>query len=231
MSPSTALHSPADAVPPLAAAPRPRRHAAEEVRRRQLIEATVEAIAELGFHASTLIEIAGRAGVSPGLVAFYFRDKDGLLEATLRHLAATLSQTLIALLRDARGSRARLQAVIDAALGPSQFERRTACVWLAFWAQVAVTPRFARIQRIYEARMLSNLRAGYRAHPSLAGVDRAHVERLAEATAAMIDGLWLRATLSAGPSDGAAARALAADFVDARLALLDLALLQKGRTR
>ena len=203
---------------------RGRRHEAEDIRRRQLIEATVEAIAELGFHGSTILEIAGRAGVSAGLVAFYFRDKNGLLEATLRWLAVQLSTSLVTLQRAATTPRQRIAAVIDATLGPSQFDRRTASVWLAFWAQVPVVPRFARIQRIYEARLLSNLRAGWRSHPALARLDRAESVRLAETTAAMIDGLWLRATLSADPDAGAKARDTALAFVDGRLALLDLAL-------
>lgn len=208
---------------PAGAAPRPRRHEAVDVRRRQLIEATIEAIADVGFHATTLAEIAGRAGVSPGLVAFHFRDKEGLLEATLRALALQLSRSLVELQRAAETPRARLQAVIDATLGPSQFERRIASVWLAFWAEVPVRPRFARVQRIYERRMLSNLRAGFRAR-----VPAEQAARLAEATAAMIDGLWLRATLSASATDGAAAREMATAFVDTRLALLDLALMQPG---
>lgn len=203
---------------------RGRRHEAEDIRRRQLIEATVEAIAEVGFHATTILEIAGRAGVSAGLVAFYFRDKNGLLEATLRWLAVQLSSNLIALQRCAVTPRDRIAAVIEATLGPSQFERRTASVWLAFWAQVPVSPRFARIQRIYEGRLLSNLRDGFRRHPALARLDRAESLRLAETTAAMIDGLWLRATLSSDPRAAEAARDTALRFVDGRLALLDLAL-------
>ena len=210
---------------------RPRRHAAEDVRRRQLIEATIEAIAGVGFQATTLAEIAGRAGVSPGLVAFYFRDKNGLLEATLRHLAAHLSASLIALQQRATTPRQRILAVVDATLGPMQFDRRTASVWLAFWAQVPVVPRFARIQRIYSARLLANLRAGFRALPTLAGRDGGEAARLAEATAAMIDGAWLRATLSPDADDGARARDLVAGFVETRLALLDLALMHPVHSR
>ncbi len=223
--------SPAESTADDGLAGRVRRHEAEDIRRRQLIEATVEAIADVGFHAATILEIAGRAGVSAGLVAFYFRDKNGLLEATLRWLAVQLSNNLIALQRQATTPRARLQAVVDATLGPSQFERRTSSVWLAFWAQVPVVPRFARIQRIYEARLASNLRAGWRSHPALARLDREMSIRLAATTAAMIDGLWLRATLSTDGRAASDARAAATAFVDERLALLDLALPCRGSSR
>ena len=43
--------------------PEPRRRESEDVRRRQLIEATIDSLAEVGFNASTLAQIARRAGV------------------------------------------------------------------------------------------------------------------------------------------------------------------------
>ena len=56
----------------------------EETRRRQLIEATIDTIHEVGFASTTVQAVSRRAGLSAGLVAHYFRDKEGLLEATLR---------------------------------------------------------------------------------------------------------------------------------------------------
>jgi len=41
------------------------RSGVEEERRRQLIEATVDALAAVGFAAASLSEIAGRAGFAP----------------------------------------------------------------------------------------------------------------------------------------------------------------------
>ena len=69
---------------------------AEDIRRRQLVQATIESIADVGFVACTLSDIAKRAGVSPGLFAHYFGDKDGLLEATLRSMAARLGRAAAA---------------------------------------------------------------------------------------------------------------------------------------
>ncbi len=41
----------------------------QSIRRRQLIDATLEAINELGMHDATIAQIARRAGVSTGLSA------------------------------------------------------------------------------------------------------------------------------------------------------------------
>lgn len=187
---------------------------AEDVRRRQLIEATIESLAEVGFAACTLMDIGRRAGVSPGLVAHYFGDKEGLLEATLRHLAGRLSRLVSVRLAQARTPRERIQAVIDANLAPEEFDRRTASVWLAFWGQVIHSARFKRVQNVYQRRMLSNLRHGLKQI-----VPAREAQSIAVAIAAVIDGLWLRETLAAeGEPESAGARAIATAFVDAQLA-------------
>ena len=108
----------------------------EEARRVQLIEVTIDSLAEVGYVGTTLAEIARRAGVSPGLVSHYFGDKDGLLEAAFRTLARTLAVRVRARLAQARTPRARVQAVIDTNLAPEEFDQRTGTAWLAFWGQV-----------------------------------------------------------------------------------------------
>ena len=68
----------------------------EPIRRRQLIAATIEAIHQAGFAQTTIAEISRRAGLSSGIVAHYFQDKAGLLEATLRSLAEDLRRGVVA---------------------------------------------------------------------------------------------------------------------------------------
>ncbi|HYL00789.1 MAG TPA: betaine-aldehyde dehydrogenase [Steroidobacteraceae bacterium] len=185
----------------------------EETRRAQLIEVTIDSLAEVGFVGTTLAEIAGRAGVSPGLVAHYFGDKDGLLEAAFRALARVVAVRMREQFALARNARARVQAVIDANLGPENFDRRTGNAWLAFWGQVLHFDGLKRVQKAYQRRMLSNLRSDLRS--MIAGED---ARTLAAMIAAMIDGVWLRAALSQwAEADSGSARALLTAFVDGRL--------------
>src|SRR5450432_4753706 len=81
----------------------------EESRRGQLIAVTIDSLAELGYVSSTLAQIAGRAGVSPGLVAHYFGDKDGLLDAAFRSLARRVGDHVRARLRQVVTPRCRIQ--------------------------------------------------------------------------------------------------------------------------
>jgi betaine-aldehyde dehydrogenase len=185
----------------------------EETRRCQLIEVTIDSLAELGYVGTTLAQIAGRAGVSPGLVAHYFGDKDGLLDAAFRSLTRRVGDQVRARLRQSSTPRARIQAVIDANLAPEEFEQRTGTAWLAFWGQVLQAKSLRRVQSVYQRRTLTNLRASLK---KLMPSDEAH--RLAAMIAAMIDGVWLRAALSGWrEADSESARALLTEFVDGRL--------------
>ena len=185
----------------------------EESRRQQLIGVTIDSLAELGYVSSTLAQIAGRANVSPGLVAHYFGDKDGLLEAAFRSLSRRVGDQVRARLERARTPRGRIQAVIDANLAPAEFDQRTGTAWLAFWGQVVHEPRLKRVQRVYQRRTLSNLQHALK---KLLPAEEAH--SLAYMIAAMIDGVWLRAALSEWTeADSESARALLTAFVDGRL--------------
>jgi len=53
-------------------------------RRQQLVEVTIDVLAEAGYVGTTLGRIGARAGVSAGLVAHYFGDKDTLLDLAFR---------------------------------------------------------------------------------------------------------------------------------------------------
>jgi len=197
--------------------PEPGRGAAverlEEDRRDQLIEVAIDCLAELGFVGSTLAQIAGRAGVSAGLIAHYFDDKDGLLEAAFRRLSRRVHANVRAKLRQAHTPRGRVQAIIDANLAPEEFNPRTAYAWLAFWGQLLHVERLRRVQTAYQRRMLSNLR-----HALRQLLPDAEATALAAMIAAMIDGVWLRAALSNWrESDSEGARALLTAFVEGRL--------------
>ena len=185
----------------------------EDTRRRQLVEVTIDSLAELGYVGTTLAQIAIRAGVSTGLVAHYFGDKDGLLDAAFRSLARRVGNQVRARLRQTSTPRGRIQAVIDANLAPEEFEQRTGTAWLAFWGQVLHVESLKRVQSVYQERTLSNLRSSLK---RLVSADEA--QRLAAMIAAMIDGVWLRAALSGWrEADSESARALLTAFVDGRL--------------
>ncbi len=62
------------------------RKASKEIRRQQLIEATIDSLARRGYSETTMADVADGAGLSRGIVNFHFESKEKLLVATLQHM-------------------------------------------------------------------------------------------------------------------------------------------------
>ncbi|MFI1352217.1 TetR/AcrR family transcriptional regulator [Streptomyces sp. NPDC020898] len=91
-----------------------------EATRQKLYEAAVTLIAEQGFSATTVDEIAERAGVAKGTVYYNFASKSVLFEELLRHgvelLAASLREAAERTTRDGGTKVGALDAMIRAGL-------------------------------------------------------------------------------------------------------------------
>lgn len=158
-----------------------------DLRRNELIDATITAIAESGMSEITLATIAAQAGVSPALVNHYFDGKDDLLEAAMRRLAADLGDAFLGHLPENPTPMDRLHAVIDSCLLADNFRPGSMVTWLNFWAQVQHQPRFKRLHRLIARRFRSNVVVAIR---ELVPAER--VEELVTIVTAMVDGFWLR---------------------------------------
>ena len=58
----------------------------EAARRAQIIESTIEVLAELGFAKTSLAQIAKRAKISKGVISYYFASKEELLQQIAAHV-------------------------------------------------------------------------------------------------------------------------------------------------
>jgi AcrR family transcriptional regulator len=67
---------------------KPKRQRRAEDRPREICAAALDVFAERGFAAAKLDEIASRAGVSKGTLYLYFKDKEDLFRAVVRHTVA-----------------------------------------------------------------------------------------------------------------------------------------------
>lgn len=62
----------------------------EEARRKQIIEAAIEAIAETGYAGASLAKLAVRARISKSIISYHFSGKDELLEETVHQIYADI---------------------------------------------------------------------------------------------------------------------------------------------
>ncbi|KHA62292.1 BetI family transcriptional regulator [Vibrio variabilis] len=185
-----------------------------EIRKPQLVQATMAVIDRVGLHAASISLISKEAGVSTGIINHYFGGKHGLLEETMRAILRQLSSTITSQLREIPKDAhlERINAIIDGNFVGFQAENKVAKTWLAFWSHSMHDPQLKRLQSVNEKRLLSHLKL------ELKGLfDPQQAELIAFGIASLIDGIWLRGTLNPSGIDATKARFIINDYLDKQL--------------
>lgn len=168
-----------------------RRKASREVRRVQLIEATIETLARRGYAATTLTDVAATAGVSHGLVNFHFRTKEALLTETLFYLAAEYRENWSrALAAAAPAPAARLAALLEADFNEAICTPARLVAWCAFWGEAQSRPFYqdkCGANDLEYIRMLEAIVAALVGEGGY-GLDPVRTARVLRVT---VEGVWL----------------------------------------
>jgi TetR/AcrR family transcriptional repressor of bet genes len=135
-----------DAIKPGPEASKPPRTASREVRRAQLIAATIDAIAEHGIAGTTLSTVTEKAGLSIGIVNFHFQSKQNLFEETLTFLAREHHEQWHRAHADAGLSAGdKLLAIVDAHFDPRICTPKKLAVWFAFYGEAGRRSAYRRL--------------------------------------------------------------------------------------
>lgn len=149
-------------------------------------------IAKQGFARTTMGHVAKAAGLSQGIVNFYFKTKESLLYETLVSLAdeyEALSRQAVE--RAGPDPVAALNAIIETDLGPQACNPKKVAVWLAFWAESRGRPKYRKLCAELAAdyfREVSELCAQIADRGAYGTVD---VDNISRGFNSMIDGLWV----------------------------------------
>ena len=178
------------------------REGVKEARRVQLIEATIDCIARRGFAELTLARVAEAAGLSVGIVNFYFKSKDALLIATFTHMVEDYRQSA-AQTRAAAGPSpvAQLEASIENDFNRLIGNRKRVTVWYAFWGEARWRPEFLRLCQDISNQFLVETSAMFSELIAQGGYAHLNADQIARGFCAMIDGLWLDILISPKPID------------------------------
>lgn len=180
-------------------APKRARTASREVRRRQLIEATIRSIAEHGLSGTTMATVTRLAGLSMGIVSFHFRSKENLLQETLVHLAEEHREQWVESLGSSTlAPEAKLAAVIDAHFHPRTCNPDRIRVWFAFFGEARHRAVYREKASTFDAersRITTDLCREIIADGGYRGIDPLEVSQTLESLA---DGLWLSIMLYPG---------------------------------
>lgn len=180
----------------------------EPIRRDALVKATITEIGRAGTLDVTVSQIAKRAGMSSALAHHYFGGKEQIFMAAMRHILTVFGAEVQGALAMAHGPRDRLEAIIRACFGSTQFRREVVGAWLNFYVLAQTSPSARRLLTIYQKRLHSNLMH------ELKPLMGAQAHSAAQGIAAFIDGLYVRQGLNQGPLDREASVAMVSEYLD-----------------
>ncbi len=169
-----------------------KRHtASKQVRKKQLIKATIKSIAKYGLSVTTMATVSKEAGLSQGIINLHFKSKERLLEETLRHVVDEYRSTWNKALEDSGDSAVeKLVALVGVDFDRKVCHPDKLAVWFAFWGESRSRPTYRKIcaQRDREYRLgLSRICE----HMITEGQYSIGADVVAFGISAMNEGLWL----------------------------------------
>jgi TetR/AcrR family transcriptional repressor of bet genes len=164
------------------------RPAVDQIRRKELIQATMTAIHRAGVAEPTVAAICEYAGAaSSSIVNHYFKSKQDLLECTMHQLAADFLGEVALRVSAAQTPIDRVFAVIDANFAPSQCTPEAVSTWLWFWSRTPSSAVFAEIEQAAHRHLIEELTRSLSAL-----LPAAEVNDAAHSLMALMYGMWMR---------------------------------------
>lgn len=171
----------------------PRRNQPKEVRREQLIRATMKCIARNGLSGTTMAQVTQQAGLSMGIANLHFQSKEKLLTETLKFVTDEYNRGQDAILNsdDYPSLADKTEALLAFDFSPRVTQRNKLAVWYAFWGEAKSRPTYQRICNHTDALSNDAISGLFQAMIDEGGYSNTDAELLATGYTALIDGLWL----------------------------------------
>jgi len=186
-------------------------------RRRLLMEATIDSLAEHGVDRTTVRAICQMAGVSRGLLTHYYPSKELLLADAMRHLLSTFTQeSQLAPLSPAEGPTARMIRLSAELFAARLCTPRVRHALLALWHETRFNPavREANRQLYVDYWAFVDDLFGQAAEEHGIAID---TRSAAIGLFALIDGLWLELCLEVSGITRKEAARQCRDYIEHRL--------------
>ena len=168
----------------------------KDKRKQQLIDANIASIAKRGLSETTIAHVSQGAGMSRGIVNFYFTTKESMMQETCQYLAeeytAVWERALEKLAADVTPA-AALRAIISAHFQANVCNQKRLAVWVAFWGHASSHNEYKKIIADADAKLLEKVAGLWQEIPDTALDATAFSYELQS----LIRGLWLNFLLSA----------------------------------
>lgn len=105
-------------------------------RKNQIVNATVDCITKFGYHNFSMQDVAKKAGVSKGIIHYYFLNKDDLMMSVLAKVAGDIEDILHSDMNDSDTPETRLRVFMNVVFDVVRRTREYYQVNMDFWTQI-----------------------------------------------------------------------------------------------
>jgi AcrR family transcriptional regulator len=166
-------------------------------RREQILEATLDVIAERGFPDTRVADVAERADVSAGLIIYYFKTKDHLLAEAMRSAENRWYAQGAEKTARTRSAVKRLEAVVAMtflaeAAGDAE---ESWTIWLDLWAASVRQTEVRRVRQEFDDHWRETIRAIVQEGQASGEFGEIDPEEFAVGFCALLDGLAVQVAL------------------------------------
>lgn len=158
----------------------------------QLIRSTYRLIGERGVHGLSLREIAEEAGMSKGLIPYYFKTKENLILTTMRWVLSEVAGRIRQAMAGAETPEEKILAMVDVIFVEPEANRRFYIAYLDLVEQAARVHRFGELSATFHAIVNSLYADVIRSGVAQRAFTVEDVDEAAATLRAVIDGLFLQ---------------------------------------
>jgi AcrR family transcriptional regulator len=119
----------------------------EDIRKDQIIQSAIDALASVGYTKTTLDQIAETADISRGVITYYFKSKDQLISEVMRRMLTEQKEIIMGRVDNAGSPRERLAEYIGASIDHMKSDRRYYEAQVELWSNLEYKREFN--QKIY----------------------------------------------------------------------------------
>lgn len=164
----------------------------DEDRRTRFLEAAATLIADRGYHAVRIADIAAACGTSTGAVHYHFPGKEDVLTYALQHCVEQAFARQSSELRAQPDARRRMLTLIELQLPKPGQVRREWSVWLQFWTKTALQPELRAAHNEFYSRWSDTVCRIVRRGQSEGIFRDIDVDAFAQRFSALTDGLGVQ---------------------------------------
>lgn len=105
-------------------------------RKDQIVRATVDCITKYGYHNFSMQDVARTAGVSKGIIHYYFLNKDELMMSVLDKVAGDIEQGLLSEMESITDARRKFEVFLEVCFDVVRSTKEYYQVNMDFWTQI-----------------------------------------------------------------------------------------------